>query len=267
MEKIKRKMRIQVFDEHGGITEDRLVAQMPEFYKGPEEPYPNGFRVEFHIGDSDDAAKAIDYLRKCSGMVPLNTSKKGRKSTIEQEEDQAVEMSDNQRIELIRHLLNRADQDKLITELRANNFRFISSEFAEELGIVIGESDDTKIGVRKRLYDEYSWMVRTVRIAKDPINDKYDPTVVFGIKIWGERSEKVYVYLYKKLHKRAKVDLPVKAEVNPKNTTAVKYPTYMTYEERSKWRKEHRKVQNGAEPSKFYERWTPDIQFGPEGNG
>lgn len=260
---LKPKMRIQLLDNEQRTISDRLVDQYTEFYQGPKNKHEGPIKVELHLDNTESLDKAINYLNQLKGDLPIKvTAGRGRPSGSTSpmmiDKPGANEMTMDQREELMNEALKKGtDQDKLIAFLREHNFRFMMQDFVDALKL--------DFGCKKVHNDKYQWMMRLIKEAKDPANDKYDPLLVFGIKMVPERSPKVVVYFFKEFKKKYDIEVPKKADFNFKTTSLSKFPKYMTYEEREKWRREHRILMNNPEThkkSKFYLRWEKDIELG-----
>jgi len=114
---------------------------------------------------------------------------------------------------------------------------------------------------------KYQWMVRVAKRAKDPRNDKFDLPLLIGISIMEKesRTDKMVIYLNGTFSKSEKLEVPKNA-MTFRQTNLIKYPHYMTYEEREKWGIEHRLLLSNPtkSPSKFYLRWSRDVKVGDE---
>jgi hypothetical protein len=254
---IQKNISIQLFDEEGRILSERLVKQDPEFAVGPKDKHEGPLRLQFTLLESGDVDKAITYLQKLSGALPLTSPNKpkgrvpGAKITAE----------DVNRYEV---LLNEAitlygdNQDKLITFLREMGYLFVTGEF---LKLVIPETYE----IRERYLKDYQFLVKRIKEAKDPRNDKFDPVLIFGIKIIEERSPRILTIMNGEVSKRV-VDLPTEKAMTVKSTNLLKYPAYMTEEERYKFGIEHRTLFKDPtkKPTKFYLRWYKDVKVGDE---
>ena len=263
MEKaIVKKMRIQLFDEEFNQLSDKLIAQDTEMYHGPAEVHKGPIKVEFCLFEREDVDQCLLYLQKISGGIPIET--KVRK--IKKSETTGTEDS---RDEFLKTIKGIETQDQLINFLRDEEFIFLSSEQAEdyELFEVPGE------------FQEYQWMLKLVREAKDPKNNKYDLTVKVGIKIIGEKSSKVVLYHF---NEGELIETPWKnpnKSANYKKLGMAKFPPYMVAEERMKFSKElseyrrdkekkndeslkYASMFNGPEDfTRSFKRWTPFVEF------
>jgi len=251
---MKKKTRIQFYTEDGILMNDRLVEQDPEFYSGPKETHDGPIRIEFSLLEENDIEKCIEYLKKLTGKLPAS-AKKGRKSLI----------SNHNPSEFREKVWNNAEkkhmdnQDDFIEYFRENGFSFVDYSYIVDNGLT------DKI---KKLYsDKYFWMMKRIKKAKDPANDKYDPTLIIGVKLLDKdnnpkRSDKVIVYsagdenIYK-------IPLPELPKFSFNKSESLKFPHYMIQDERDKFRLEYRKLQEdpNKKPSKFYNRWVEFVKI------
>lgn len=146
--------------------------------------------------------------------------------------------------------------EAIIEDLEGINFRWVSEQYLEEL-----PHDKKPTGLPKG----YQWLVRIYNQAADPQNDKIDFKLMFGIKFMGTKDEKVYVFYKGKrkavLNRRWKKLSNINLK---KKKIALIFPSYMSIEDRKKWRYLRRKVENGKElgpnDNKFYLRYLPEVQ-------
>jgi len=232
------------------MIDDRMVAQDAEVAKGPQLSHQGPIRIEFSLDSPDDITKAKTYLDQLVGNIPLG-SKKARKIKIKDMD------TPEQREMLLAEVIEMAtDQDHLIQLLRDKGFVFMMTDFLKTF-----EWAET-LPIKDRHLDKYQWMMLQIKPAKNPKSDKYDPMLVFGIKLLDEREEKVVVYLNNEYHKTYKIAVPDKPKEVFKKTTMTKFPDYMTHEEREKFRLELRQYQDQPERqlSKFFKRWRPYVE-------
>lgn len=249
-------MRIQLFSNLGNQINDRLVDQKTEFYTGPKEVHEGPMRIEFVFEDASDTEGAIDYLKKLSGMVPIETKTAAKKATSGNKEEY-----DSTSREVLLDEAEKAsknNQDTFITYLRERDFVFMTSD---QLKTIIPDSYKFK-AVH---LENYEWLVRRTKTAKDPRADKFDISLLLGIKILSERSDRILLYKNGENQKSIRLEVPEKA-FNFKQTNLIKFPHYMIYEEREKWGIEHRQLMANPDkkPSKFYQRWIKDVDLGNE---
>lgn len=252
---MKKNVRIQLFTPEGGMVGDRLVSQMTEFYAGPKEKHEGPIRIEFTLENKDDAESAITYLKQLVGDLPIGNKVKKVSTTTSQ-----INSSED-KLEITTQLLEKYkdNQDELIKEFRDMGFYFVSGDYLKYL-------TPEAYNIKEIHTKNYQFMVKRIREAKDPKNDKYDPQIILGIKIMGERSDKVLLYAYGEYVDRFKLEVPSKKPLTFVKTNLIKYPPYMQEDERLKWGNEHRILFNTPDKkaSKFYKRWYKDITVGDE---
>lgn len=249
---MEKKIRIQLYSEEGQLQSDRLVSQDIEFNTGPKEVHKGPARIEFSLLEPEDIAKAKTYLDKLSGKIELVSKKV--KVKVSKEIATPTERED-----LVKEVLEGCkNQDELITTLRKHGFKFMMWDFLEtfDFGIPIKEPHKQK----------YQWMLKCLKEAKNPTVDKYDPMLIFGIQMYENRADKVVVYLNGEYHGSFNVSVPDKPREVYKKTEMIKFPPYMTEEEREKFRYELRQYQLQPEKSlsKFFLRWRPYVENLPE---
>lgn len=143
--------------------------------------------------------------------------------------------------------------EKVIEWLRSYDFRFVEYNSLSSMG---------QIECYRPKHSKYSWMIRK------GYSGKWDGTILFGIKMWGKKNSKVLVYSnhpddlgYLKTIKKNWSD---KADINfRKIVVKLKFPDYLTYEERRKWRTEYHKQKNNPNriPTEWYLQHFSNIQF------
>lgn len=256
---METKMRIKLFDSAEQLISDRLVEQITEFNMGPKTTHSGGIGLELNLRGQDDVEKAIEYLKKLTGSLPLQNKMKTvkiTKGTLLEDNAEPLES-------LMESALKSPSQEKLITFLRNQNFRFIESDIITEF------NTDLQAQIKlKEKHQGYQYMIRLVKEAKNPLNDRYDHRLIFGIKLRGAKVNKVVAYLFGEFKTKREIPWEKAKKINFKKVERmVVFPAYMDYEERKKWRIEHRKVeiaeQKGIEytPAKFYTKNKPFIQF------
>lgn len=247
------KMRIKTFTKEGLMLQDRLVEQATELRMGPKEKHKGPICLEFNLLTQDDVVGMLDYVGKLKGDLPIEQKVK----KIKKPKDEML--GDKHPIE---DLVNEAKakaktQEELMTLLREKwDFRFIDSSYIREF------VPEEQIKIREKDMD-YQFMVRMYKEAKAPANDKYDWRLVFGIKVVGDKVDKVQVYLYGKYTATWNKPWEKPKEHNFKKVNAIYiFPEFMTYEERKKWRTENRKKAKDPnfKTSKQFDRWTPYVK-------
>jgi hypothetical protein len=266
---IGSKMRIKLFDENNLMLSDRLVEQTTELTLGPKEPHKHSLSIELNLYDQTQVDMAITYLKKLKGDLPIEEKTAGKVK-----KDKTIEkmLTDKEPLlDLIKTLKTKATtQEKLIDMLREYQFVFVSGDVIEDMGT---HDPNIKKQIEIRQKDKeagYQYMVRLVKQAKEPMNDKYDFRLVFGIKIIGEKLDKAQLYLWGKYEKTWTLPWEDKKKVNFKKVEKVYiFPDFMDYVDRKKWRTEHRKweiaTNKGEKPeafelSKFYLKYHPYIK-------
>ncbi len=252
---MEKKLRVQLFDEEGRMVGDRIVSQDPEFSKGPLKDHHGIFRIEFTLDSKNDVEKAKTYLDQMVGNLPLASGKKKKLPKIPDDP-----MFRENIIDEIENSDSMEDQDNLIAGLRSQGFVFRTWEFLESM------VDLTGITIKDVHKNKYQFMLREIRKAKNPKADKYDPMLIFGIKLDEERTEKVVIYLNGEFHKSLKIPLPEKPKEVFKKTTMLKFPHFMTEDERVKFTIELRSYESNPSKSvsKFFNRWMQYVENLPQ---
>tara|TARA_R110002020_G_scaffold131482_5_gene293972 strand:+ start:927 stop:1709 length:783 start_codon:yes stop_codon:yes gene_type:complete len=251
---MKSKIRIQLFDKEGKLESDRLVDQYTEFNMGPKDKHEGHIRVEFNLQNQQEVQGAIVYLEQLTGLTPVKILKqRGRKPMGAPKPD----VLEDSRTKILEELKNKkfTDQEKMINFLRNDcNFTLLSEQHMAEMGIELN---------LKRVHKDkgYYFFMRCLRLAKDPINDKFDPTLSIGMKIL-EPSEKVIIYRHRNYEEKLMVPVPDKKFIF-KSQAILRFPKFMSEDERLKFRKENRELlaNSDKKKSKFYRRWEPDVKI------
>lgn len=256
MMKIKKKLRIQSFDNEGYQINDRLVEQDIEFATGPKDVHKGPMKIEVNLWEQDDVDKFINYLKKLLGELPLETP--GKVKTKKAGTLKSI-LAPEHREEIIAEALKIENQDEVIEYLRSTGFEFLTYDYITSLGLNTGISDNHK--------EKYQWMLKIVKKAKNPLNNKYDPTLCFGFKLIGNKIGTFVIYLYAEKHKVVKTPWKDKNKLSFKNTEMIKFPPYMIQEEKDKFRVEldFLKRFEDKKPSKFFIRWAQDVEFKDKG--
>lgn len=253
---MKPKIRIQLLDKKGVVVSDRLVDQYTELLQGPKDKHDGPIRIEVSIFDEPTIENFKTYLDKLKGTIPLEKPlpKKTPQEKVNPYKEIFVAIKQKEHIE------------DIIEYLDNLNFRFLSGQLIEELAHKIPGNPTNDIDI------SYQWMVRVLRYAKDPANDKFDFSMLVGIKFLGKKSNKVIVFYNGKL-KATLTRKWLKGDVInlKKKKIPMVFPDYMTIEERKKWRYVRRKVELnkpiGQKEQKFYDRYKLDIKNLNEGKG
>lgn len=241
----KTKMRIQLLSPDLVVEKDRLVDQDTEFNNGPTEVHTGPFRFEFVLRDTQDIDAIKEYIDKLNGKLPIPEKPKKEKSP-----DDTTQWRE-QFLEEINEL---PTQQLVIKTLRDRGFIFMDAQAIEDYELQIELQSD---------HIEYQFMIKPLKIAKNPSADKYDESLVFGIKIMGEKYPYIQVYMYGKFMQTIRVDWDESSSMNYKKIRPIVFPTYMVEEERLKFSKEHRQLtlDPTKEKSKFYLRWVTQIKL------
>lgn len=265
------KMRVKLFDPKTNLmVSDRLVEQASEFIKGPHEVHKGPIMVEFNLYSQTQVDMAVEYLKKVKGDIPLDEIKfkKSKSKTLDKM------LTDK---EPLLDLLKAAkakgvSQEKLIIFLREYKFRFIAGQVIQDMAQHDPEGVGQQIKLRERdIADGYQYMVRLVKEAKEPLNDKYDFRLVFGIRMIGKKVNKVVIYFYGEFKEYIKIPWDKSEQINFKKVERIyTFPEFMDYADRKKWRSEHRKgitwsreASNEGkvfEHSKFYLKFKPYVK-------
>lgn len=249
---LNKKLRLQLFDPNFNQINDRLVGQDIEFSKGPKEPHKGPMKIEVCLFEQEDVDALIAYLGRMRGALPLETKTKKLKANTAINQDDA-----GWREALLEDLKINGSQEALIQDLRGRGFVFLTWDSLPQKPKPIEAVAEEELA-------EYQWMLLRVKEAKNPINDKYDPTLMLGFKLLGKKVKKYLVMQY--LETVVELALPWEDKHDNlfKKTEMAKFPNYMTLEEREKFRIElykYRKAPEGFEFSKFFKRWATDVDF------
>lgn len=254
---LSSKMRLRFFQETGELLSDRLVEQNTEFMMGPKETHKGPVQLEVTLRTQEEVDNFIAYVKKVKGDLPIVAKEK--KNAPKQIDKMLSEKEPL--LDLVKTLQAKSKtQEQLIAALREYDFKFMMSDTVKDLGGI-----KEQITLRDK-DEDYQFMVRLVKEAKDPMNDKYDFRLALGIKIIGEKVDRVKIYIWGKYDTYWKLPWEKAKANNFKKVEPLHvFPKFMDYEDRKKWRKEHRMVVNAKatndkyEPTKFYNKWAPHI--------
>lgn len=266
---IRPKMRIQLLDQELRVQSDRLVDQYTEFNAGPKLKHKDPIRLEVCLISQNDINQLKTYLDVLAGDLPIKEiAGRGRPASTTISKD-LESPRENIMMDIERDVDNDADQDTVIYSLRKLGFVFLLTEdFLYYFPDFPFREKDIGSPNRGGQYpDSYCWLVRRIKLGKDPKTDKYDPMIIFGFKMLGKRSDRFVSYLYKNFYKRFKAPVPDKKALTFEKFEMAKMPAYMTEEERLKWSSEMRQLMSNPEkkPSKFFLRWSSEITL-PKGH-
>ncbi len=247
------KIRIQLLNKEGAIIGDRLVAFASEVYTGPKEKHQGALKIEVDLHDKESVEKFKAYLDRLVGDLPIGV-KKLKKIDEEVLGEHPVD-------DMIAKLTKCADQDKAIAYLKGLNYRFVDYQFIEEL------MDDKKLIFTPyhESHPTYQWLVLCTKQAKDPANDKYNFSLMVGIKIMGKTRDKILIYKEGVFDSTLPILPPAKSEFNMKEKKKLTvFPKYMTILERKQWRGFNNKFLAGktltGKQEQFYLRWKPEVE-------
>jgi hypothetical protein len=156
----------------------------------------------------------------------------------------------NERV--LSYLRRAKNQELIIKYLRTLKYEFITHRELMKLW--------PKFWKVEPEFEDYSYMIRASKSAKLG----YDPRLVLGMKIVGQRTEKVLVFLD---HSLTSIDIKPWTKKNlinfKKVTQKMKFDPAMTYRERRDWRNEHVKVKKNPKhkPTQFYLDNQKYVQF------
>lgn len=245
----EKRIRVQLFDEESRLISDKLYKQGSEFTTGPKFTHNGPMRIEVTMDNQEDVEKAITYLKKLSGLLPLEAKEKKTKKVgkIDSDSEGYVES-------MMDIITGCKDQDELILNLRAQGFVFVTRDLLhnmERFEKVNWEEEDWRT-------DKYQYMVRLIKESKNPMLDKFDPTLIVGIKIYKKRSDEVKFYKFGELTNNLDIPVPGKAKESFTTQKLHIFPEFMSEKEKERFRKEYREMERDLEkePSPFYLRWN-----------
>lgn len=252
------KLRITLFNNESPFSEsDRLVESAIEFRNGPKEVHNGPIRIETLLENADDAQGLIDYLSQLTGRLPI--SEKALKSTIRKSKSSTTLAQDSVDKLLEDIKKKNKDQETLIDYLRSLNFVFVTSDHLKD----IFQHNNWDLNFKTEKHERYQFLIRILKLAKDPKNDKYDNQIMFAVKIVGDKYPRVHIYQQGQYTDTLEVHWAEGKEVQFKvKAKFYKFPVPMSYDERHKWRNEDRRRHDDPEnfePTKFFLRWEPHI--------
>ena len=244
----EKKIRVQLFDEESRLISDKLYKQGSEFVTGPKFSHNGPMRVEITMDTQEEVEKAITYLRKLSGILPLEA--KERKKKVGK-----ISSDSEDYVESIRNIVMTVkDQDELIQSLREQGFVFVTRDLLHTMD----RFDQVEWKEEDWRTDKYQYMVRVIKESKNPMMDKFDPTVIIGIRIYKKRSDDVIVYEYGKFTQTLSIKIPAKMKESFTTQKLHIFPEFMSEKEKERFRKEYREMERDPdkEPTPFYLRWN-----------
>lgn len=249
-----KKMRVQLYDSIMNQIEDRLIQQDVELRKGPGRNHEGPMKLEFCVFERGDVEAIKTYLDQISGKIPLESKTpktyKSRKASTQYDSD-----AESWRKEMVEKILDMERQDDMIAHLRESGFIFVTHDHLKDAGIFSFENLNAGLS-------NFQWMIKLLKEAKNPVNNKYDPTLLVGFLLLGEKAETGYIIHHGELTTFKKPWRSIN-KVTFKKTEMAKFPHYMTAEEREKFRIELYKHRKDPELkfSKFFRRWYKDVIF------
>lgn len=248
----EKKIRVQLFDEESRLISDKLYKQGSELISGPKFTHKGPMRIEITMDNQEDIERAITYIKKLSGMLPLEAKKEKKKvGKIESDSDDYIES-------MMDMITECKDQDELISNLRNQGFVFVTRDLLhnmERFEKVNWEEEDWRT-------DKYQYMVRLIKESKNPMLDKFDPTLIVGIKIYKKRSDEVKFYKFGELTNNLDIPVPGKAKESFTTQKLHIFPEFMSEKEKERFRREYRDMERDPdkEPTPFYLRWYKWVQ-------
>lgn len=248
----EKKIRVQLFDEESRLISDKLYKQGSELISGPKFTHNGPMRIEITMDNQEDIERAITYIKKLSGMLPLEAKKEKKKvGKIESDSDDYIES-------MMDMITECKDQDELISNLRNQGFVFVTRDLLhnmERFEKVNWEEEDWRT-------DKYQYMVRLIKESKNPMLDKFDPTLIVGIKIYKKRSDEVKFYKFGELTNNLDIPVPGKAKESFTTQKLHIFPEFMSEKEKERFRREYRDMERDPdkEPTPFYLRWYKWVQ-------
>lgn len=257
---ISKKIRIQVYGEDGNQLHDKLTEQDTTLSAGPMPEFKEGLlKMEICLFDQSDIDKVITYLKMVKGDIPLGRILKHKKVPKLKITDENAE---DFRAKIV-EIASKADsQEELTKYLRNQGFKFMTKDDAMDAGIF----DNIKIGPKMMgKITNHQLMVRVSKDSKNPLHVKYDPLLIFFIKIISDtREDKTKVYTFLNNHIENSFSVKVTGTDSILNSAnIVKFPDFMIADERNKFRLELTKLKKNPDnpPSKFFRRWAPFVEF------
>jgi hypothetical protein len=256
-----KKIRIQLYDKDFNQLSDKLVAQDLELTKGPKEAHTGPMKIEVCLFEQVDITDFISYLARIQNKLPLITKVKKAKALISKDDEGWREQLIAKMEEMVKDDTISC-QEALIAELRKEGFVFLTWDTLPQKPKF--EKMAAHFDEVESLLESYQWMIPLIKEAKNPINNKYDPYLMYGFKLLGKKNKKVL--LMANLETVNEIALPwaAKDDNHFRKTEMAKFPDYMVLEEREKFRIElykYRKDPEGWEFSKFFKRWAKDVDF------
>lgn len=245
-------MRIQAFDEEFNMLEDRLLVQLPELLAGPKETHKGPLKIEVCLFNHHDVDRFVEYLHRLQGNLPLR--EKGERKIKKQKQEKS---SPNE--VFIDNLKMVTEASEFNTLLKDYGFVYSTRQLVEDLNLPVAYPKDVDL-------EDYRLLIRLVKKSKNPLNHKYDCSLIILVEKHGDGiiavllGESVVIKSVENLNKQS-----VKV---PKSMDTV-FPHFMTLEERNKFRVEKAKLVENPDkaPSNFYRRWVHYVAGENQGRG
>lgn len=255
------KIRITLYDKNTNQVEsDRLVESKTEFSLGPKEKHDGDIEVAVRLTSKPQVEAFVAYLSKLALDMPLDEKVI---TTGTRKYNKTTTLAEEQKMDILQLIKKQKNIESVISTLRDTNYAFLYYEHLKE----ICDKNGWNFELKDEKHENYQFMVRVLSLAKDPKNDKIDPSLIFAIKVMGTRFNKIHIYsggtfqeTIKNIHWDESKEIGFKVKEK-----FFKFPQTMTYEERSRWRMEDRKIQDAKAkekeytPTSFYTRWEPFI--------
>ncbi|MDY0200605.1 MAG: hypothetical protein RBR40_06420 [Tenuifilaceae bacterium] len=247
MKDFEKKIRIQLFDEEMNQLSDRLLGQDLELRMGPKNTHKGPLKVEACLFTVDDLVLFRDYLDRISGELPLTQAKKrGRKKTKMVETEGFGEV-------LAKELSNITTGSDFYKFLEDNDFVFSNYQLLVDLGLPV------KLPEEFQDPEDYRILIRRIKKAKNPLNSKYDPTLILAL----ERTNSTVVLGFNMSEEvlRLELDSLKVSKIKVSRSNLTKFPGFMTLEERNRFRIDRDNLIKNpdAKPTRFYSRWVHPI--------
>lgn len=156
--------------------------------------------------------------------------------------------------QFLNFLKTRKNQNDYVMHLRLSGFMLCPLEFVKD------HLPETKHPER------WQYFVRATRFSKtEPHKDRFDFSLIIGVKYAFKRIPYVRVFAEGELHSIVKMPWPQAAKSNAnfkKPKRLVEFPEGMTYEERRIWRDEYAKhylTPGKYKPTEFYLKWKDHV--------
>lgn len=249
IEAFKPKMRVSLLEKNLVKIADRLVSMDIELASGPKEKHNGPISLELTLRDKEDVESFKAYLGRLVGDLPLPEKK------VYKSGKKAISLLDEEPLkELLKDMEKKCKTlDEMVKYLRDKGFVFVTREFIADMEIPANIKD---------VHNDCQFLIRKIKEAKNPVNDKYDPQLIIGVKFAPKKKPSARVYLYNEYEKTIALEWQEKSDINFKKIKLTKFPPYMIKEERERYRLEERKYQLNPEleRSKFWNRWVNAVE-------